>query len=735
MIRRPLTLSRWIAVSLLALGLAPTARGAETQLWVTNSPADYAKAESRGVVVRPDGVLTLGPRTSSTKADSLPVIWAIAVLKDGSVALAGDGGRVDRWTESGGIRPWAKLPVGQVLALAADGDGAIAGTGPNGVIYRIASNGDTTSAIRTGERYVWGLAPAGRGAWYAATGTRGRLLRIEDGRTRVVLDSDESNLVSVVSDGRGGAYAGGDSKGRILHARADGSIGTVYDAGEDEIKALAIGPDAALYAAALSGSAVSAVSSGSGSSGTAGGSGSGSGSGTGGGGDDDRDSDAPARSAVTGGRATVYRIVPDSIAAPIWASPQSFVLALAGRPGPPGGSTDRILAATGNRAALYSLGTTNHGTQWLAAPEGQITALAVDSRGRVFAASSNPGALWRLGPERAERGELLSSVLDARRFARFGRMRWRGDARGGRVELLSRSGNSDPPDTTWSRWASVGEGGRIVSPPARYLQWKLALAGGEPQIDAVEVAWREQNLPPRVDDLAVAPQGIGFREGELLPRSDPVTQTLPGGQKVEYSISTNSQKALRELPAWARGLRTVTWKSGDPNGDPLRFDVHVRSEGSDAWIELGDDLEAASFTWDTNALPDGRYRVRVTASDLPGNAVGEELTGTVLSEPFTIDNTAPVVASLEVRGESGAAVVSGRAEDAQSMLTRLEVAVDEGSWRTLTPEGGFADERTLSFRARLNDLKPGEHTVAVRAIDLAGNSATRATRVTVPGGR
>jgi hypothetical protein len=249
------------------------------------------------------------------------------------------------------------------------------------------------------------------------------------------------------------------------------------------------------------------------------------------------------------------------------------------------------------------------------------------------------------------------------------------------------------------------------------------------------VAWREQNLGPRLEDLVVAPQGQSFREGELQPRSEPVTQTLSGGQRVEYSISTSSQKALRALPAWARGLRTLQWRGSDPNGDELRYRVDVRAEGSESWLEIGKDLAATSFTWDTNALPDGRYRLRVTATDAPDNAVGDEQTSELTSEPFTVDNTPPAVTALEARGERGAARVSGRAEDGSSTLSRLEVSVDDGDWRLLPADGGLTDDRALGFDARLPDLKPGEHTVSVRAVDRAGNTATRAVRVTVPSAR
>ena len=701
---QPLALA---AIVCLAPAVPRAAAAAETQWWITDSVADHAKSESRGVLVGPNGVLGLGPRATVTLADSLTTIWAVAVLKDGSVALAGEHGRIDRWTEARGIRPWVRLSVGQVLSLAPDGDGLVAGTGPDGRLYRVGARGDTTLIVSTGERYVWALVSAGSNAWYAATGTHGKLLRIEGRRSRVVLDSDESNLVSLIPDGKGGVYTGGDSKGRVVHVGADGRARTVFDAPESEVRALALGGDGALYAAALSGTAVSTDEGGEGEA-------------------------TPTKAPVSGAKAVVYRIVPDSVSSTYWVSPQPLVYALAR-------TSTGILAATGSRAGLFLLGQPNSAVQWLAAPQGQITALAVESGGRVLAATSNPGALWSVGPARSERGELLSQGFDAKRIARFGRIRWRGDLAGGRIELHTRSGNTDAPDTTWSEWeggVAGADGIKISSPPAQYLQWRITLAGGNPRIESVETAWREQNLPPRVEEVVVAPQGQGFREGDLLPRSEPITQNLPGGQKVEYSINPGpTPRMLRELPMWARGLRTVQWKGSDTNGDPLIYRVDVRSEAGGPWIKVAEDLDQTSFTWDTNALSDGRYRLRVIASDRSGNAVGEERTAEALSEPFTLDNTPPAIPSLEARGEPARIDVQGRAEDGQSPLSRIEVSVDDNDWRTITPDGGLADDRELSFHARLEPSTAGDHTVSVRAVDLAGNSTIRAARVTVPRAR
>ena len=691
-----------VALFALLIAAPASARGAETQWWVTDHPEDYSGSQAHGLVIRPDGAIELGPAARFFTAESLSVVWSMVAGKDGSVTMAGDRGTIVRFTESGGFRVLARLAAGQVLSLAADGDAVLAGTGPEGLIYRIGARGDTSLVARTGERYVWGLAPAPGGDWYAATGTRGRLLRVHGAEVRVVLDTEESNLVSLVADGHGAVYAGGDSKGRVYRVVAGRELRTVFDATEDEVRALVVGRDGAVYAAALSATAVSDEEGEPGSR------------------------PAPVRSAVSGGRAVIYRIVPDSVAAAVWTSPQPFVFALADVPG-------GVVAATGNRAALYLLERPTAAAQWLQGPQGQITALTVDAAGRLYAGTSNPAGLWRMGPEKAGGGELTSQVFDARRFARFGALRWRGEAGGSALALAARSGNSDPPDTTWSEWKRGGEGqGRGDVPSARYFQWRLTATGGAPRIEAIEAAWREQNLAPRIDDLVVAPQGEGFKEGSMSPHSEAVTQTLPGGQKVEYSMpSSATPRSVRDLPTFARGLRTLQWRGSDPNGDGLRYRVEFRNEEGGGWIVVDKDLEASAFTWDTNALPDGRYRVRVTGSDAADNAVGEGLAGEAVSRPFDVDNAPPGVTTFSATPEPGAIVVSGRAEDTGSTLARIEVALDDGEWQTVTPDGGFADARALSFHARLPDVTRGEHTLSVRAIDAAGNTATRAARVTV----
>ena len=137
-----------------------------------------------------------------------------------------------------------QLPVGQVLASERRRAEA-GGRDRTGDHLSHRRQGDTSLLVRTGERYVWGLAPSGRGRMVGGERNQGPAPQgVAAGEARVVLDTEESNLVSIVGDGRGGCYAGGDSRGQIVHVSADGKASTAYDAAEDEVRALALGPTA-----------------------------------------------------------------------------------------------------------------------------------------------------------------------------------------------------------------------------------------------------------------------------------------------------------------------------------------------------------------------------------------------------------------------------------------------------------------------------------------------------------
>ena len=56
------------------------------------------------------------------------------------------------------------------------------------------------------------------------------------------------------------------------------------------------------------------------------------------------------------------------------------------------------------------------------------------------------------------------------------------------------------------------------------------------------------------------------------------------------------------------------------------YTVEIRGEKETQWKLLKDKVAEKYLSWDSTAFPDGEYRLRVTASDAPGNPPAEALT-------------------------------------------------------------------------------------------------------------
>ena len=130
-------------------------------------------------------------------------------------------------------------------------------------------------------------------------------------------------------------------------------------------------------------------------------------------------------------------------------------------------STSRgdLIVGTGNKGKIYRLeGDPLQPTLLAGAGAQQVTALYKDPKGRLYFATANPGKLFRLDSDRATRGTYESEPRDARTVATWGALSWRGTVPpGGRVEVFTRSGNTDTPDDTWSPWSSALHRGRGLS--------------------------------------------------------------------------------------------------------------------------------------------------------------------------------------------------------------------------------------------------------------------------------
>jgi hypothetical protein len=267
----------------------------------------------------------------------------------------------------------------------------------------------------------------------------------------------------------------------------------------------------------------------------------------------------------------------------------------------------------------------------------------------------------------------------------------------------------------------------VASPAARFVQWKATLTGGSPELDSVDVAYLPKNLEPRIDEIEATPPNYRFPPASTpLIAFQPSLTLPPIGKRAGAgsSPSTDSTPAMQ----FAKGFIGTRWAASDPNGDPLVFTVEIRGTGETEWKLLKDKVSERYLSWDSTAYPDGEYRVRVTASDWPGNPPAEALTARMEGSPFWIDNTPPKITALAAARAGGKLQVKWHAADALNNIAKAEYSLDGGDWKVAAPVTRLSDAPELDYDLNL-DAAAGEHTIAVRVEDEYGNQAVEKTVV------
>jgi hypothetical protein len=323
------------------------------------------------------------------------------------------------------------------------------------------------------------------------------------------------------------------------------------------------------------------------------------------------------------------------------------------------------------------------------------------------------GGVYEVRPAGQGDASYLSKVFDGDGFSTWGRLRWTGSPN---LAFETRSGNTAKPDKTWTAWKKLdnlaqagGEAeGRVASPGARYLQYRATFPGRGTSLKEVTLFYLPQNQRPRVTDVTLADAGGG------------------GSQRAEAGGAAAGAAAAR---AHSTVLK-LRWKVDNADGDDVIYRLAYRQESEPVWRPLGgpEPLAKPEFDWNTDSVPDGRYVVRVWASDERSTVPSRALDSTFVSAPFLVDNTRPEVAELSAR----LPLISGKARDAASVVTGIEYAIDGQEWRPATPADGLLDQRNESFTLRLPaNLAKGPHVVNVRAWDSADNLGAARLQVDV----
>jgi len=706
---------------------APKGLARTPGVWKMGAAKDFQGGKLDGVLVSSRGELALAPQAASLLMSPDRFFWAQTTDPSGNVYVGSwlDGNILKIGSDGKPLTFFAGAGEIAISAVTSDSAGNLyAAAEPSGTIYRIDPSGAGSKLCALPGERVWVLRKIGDDL-YAGTGSEGRLYRITaDGKATAVFTAPDRHVYTLVEDGSGGLYCGTYPRGKIFHVK-DGKAAPIYELPSQTVSALARDTRGNLYVG-------------------------------------------------TSPQATVVKITPAGDASVIFQSKEHHVFSLLLD------ETGNVFAGVGRPARVYRIAPDRTVSTLWEPQAAYVLSLSRDSSGNLFATTAGPTQIARLPAQPAAVGTFTSQVLNAGNLARWGVARWAGTPDG--IEVQTRSGSTAYPDATWSDWSlpsKKASGEPVRSPGGQYLQYRVTLradAGhGTPSLRNLELFYRARNRAPEVTVKAPAtgdvlsgsravrwdakdPDGDRLtydvfyaREGasnwvKVGTRTGRPTETEPGAVEPQVrtvpvispakSRLTAAPIAHPTAPAVDRhpervpvGRRPVQMpaKPGVPApGHPVAptpSAAKVEVESVEADDEFGD--AGNSLDWDTRKVPDGRYRLRIVVSDVVSSP-DEPLTGEVVTEAITVDNTAPHLLLSQAKRIGAAPPVEIPVQDAGNYVASAEFRIDSGSWLAAACTDGIFDSADEVIRLDPARLPGGKHTLEIRVRDAAGNeSATK----------
>ncbi len=684
-----------MATTLIFVSLASAVT---TSLWEQHRSTDFEAGEIKNISVSSQGDAKLSLKIEDFSEVKEAQVWALAEDSEGNIyAGTGNEGKIYKISADGKTSElYYDSPEVTIFSLVVGADDTLyAGTGPDGLVYKITDEDTPPKTILSkGDKYVWAMHLDDDGNLYAATGTEGKIYKITpDGESSVFFDTEEKNIVSLVAFD-GGFYAGSSGNGIIYKIMDDGSANVIYQAKEKEIRDLVMDSEGNVYA-----SAVTSVPMDRGSS------------------RQSRGPAVPAPQAPGSGppkenKSYIYRLHPDGTTALVWSSPEPLISAIVLE------NDKQILVGTGSNGKLYRVNPKTGDYAAVGKSSGKDIVAILQTKHaddmKTILGAGNPGKLFTLTSTRVEEGTLESSVHNAQSLSRWGKLSWEAEVEEGTsITFATRSGNTRKPDDTWNKWSeelTTPEGSQIPNADGQYIQWRAKFtttdAAKTPVLKKVTLASAQTNVEPKFSSVSI---GAG-RSSSQRPSAGPP------------SPSSSSRGA----PASSPKRWKIEWKVEDTNKDTLQFTVYYKAVDEENWQLLKKELSSPNYDWDITSIADGRYEVKVVATDKLSNPVGWEKSAYKVSAPVNVDNTDPDVGEIHVEpNEDGTFKITCDVSDMMNTVEKAVYKIDnDEKWKVIFPDDGIFDSKEEQLLLKTSKLPEGAHSITIRVTDRAQNVAT-----------
>jgi hypothetical protein len=272
-------------------------------------------------------------------------------------------------------------------------------------------------------------------------------------------------------------------------------------------------------------------------------------------------------------------------------------------------------------------------------------------------------------------------------------------ASSGVTTFKTRTGNTPTPDSTWSAWQPVGNGGAIQRRGGQYIQYEAQLDSATANLDSVSIDYTTDTTGP----------AVAIDEPQVTGTSARITFSTQASDLARFECSVDGGafaacSSPTQLTGLAAGSHTVSVRGFDDLGN----------QGS---------AVSKSFT---------------IAAPAQGGGGGSQGSGN-----STVDKTAPKVTfaatSLRAskRGTVGVKVGCPATETSCKITVQLMRGKTVAAKKTVTVKGGKTKTVTLQLTKAIRRQLSSHHSLKVTAVlsakDAAGNKKTTKKSLTLRG--
>ena len=700
----------------MAILTAQALHGVVPQKWEIRSKDEFLKGKLDGISLSYEGVLSLSPKEETIDAPVEEFYLSHLLTQQGEIFLGtGHAGKIYKIGKSGTPELYFQVPEMDIYCMTQDRRGNLyAGTSPNGKIYKITGKGKGSPFFNPREKYIWDLFFSERGVLLAAVGENGAIYEINtEGEGRQVLGFEENHVLCIEKDVNQDIIAGTGGRGRVYRISRGKKPAILFESSYEEMRSLALDKEGNVYAAA-GGKIISPK----------------------------KEIGLPITvKTETGARITVtptsvlseemqlssqeqpgalYKVNSQGVVKRIWQSSDELIYSLSWNE-----TEDKLLFGTGDKGRVYSVDQNEETSLLIQKNSAQVYSLLLFDQ-KIYMLSNNPPSLSIVHPEQVLTGDYLSHVIDTRTVSSWGRMEWESEVPSGcNLQFQTRSGNSNRPNVTWSDWSPPyqnKEGEQILSPKARYLQFRVMFKtqSGKvsPLLRKISLYYLQTNLAPEITKLTLLPANVVY----LKP---PIQTEVIWGVDTNISEKNEEQEEAEAIiipkKAEKKGFQTAVWEANDENGDSLNYSISIRKEDENKWRILKENWNEPIYAFDTLSLPDGVYLLKVVASDSPSNPSGMEFKAEKVALPLVIDNSLPTIKDFKVNREKNKLVVTFVAEDLMSSIQEVKYLIRPNEWKSIFSEDGICDSKQESFRISITLPPQFDNLITVKVRDSHGN--------------